>query len=233
MERIPTIMMSNPVQRRLFLGGIAAVGLIALPGCASFGQVSLVDAVRRLLALSARNAFARLTEPDGFWDSAVARVNLPVLFGKRGSIVQGILSSGPFRERLQHKLNNVAEDGARRAAPVVTDAVKTIGVENAVAILNGGPTAATTLLRDEMGPALVNAMIPALDDALRVANDPLVNQAISALAGVDLGMVAHGLALEADNAIWYQIGREEAAIRADPESTNDPVLIAALKVPQA
>ena len=91
------------------------------------------------------------------------------------------------------------------------------------------PTAATSFLRGSMGPGLVNAMIPALDDALRLTNDPLVNQAISALAGVDIGMVAHDLALEAENAIWNEIGREESSIRANPESTNDPVLIAALK----
>jgi len=217
------------IQRRAFLGGAAATCMLALPGCESIGPFSLVDAVRRLLTLSAQNAFARLTQPNGFWDSTVARINLPGLFGKRGSIVQGILSSGPFREKLQHKLNNIAEAGARRAAPVVTDAVRTIGVENAVAILKGGPTAATSFLRGSMGAGLVNAMIPALDDALRLTNDPLVSQAISALAGVDIGTVAHDLALEVDNAIWNEIGQEESAIRANPESTNDPVLIAALK----
>ncbi|MCB2074513.1 MAG: DUF4197 domain-containing protein [Novosphingobium sp.] len=222
-------MSTSLIRRRVFLQGAAAMGVLALPGCASIGNISFVEAVRRLLTLSAQNAFARLTQPDGFWDSTVARIDLPVLFGKRGGIVQGILTSGPFREKLQHRLNNVAEAGARRAAPVVADTVRTIGVENAVAILKGGPTAATSFLRDGMGPGLVNAMIPALDDALRVADDPIINQAVAALTGVDIGMVAHALAIDADNAIWYEIGQEETAIRANPESTNDPVLIAALK----
>jgi hypothetical protein len=119
--------------------------------------------------------------------------------------------------------------GARRAAPVVAEAVRTIGVENAVAIIKGEPTAATSFLRGAMGPSLVNAMIPELGEALRVAEDPIVNQAISALAGVNIGDVAHALALGADNAIWYEIGAAEADIRANPEQTNDAVLIAALK----
>lgn len=220
---------SGSINRRNFLEGAAAAALLALPGCASMGKISFVEAVHRLLTLSAQNAFARLTEPDGFWDSTVARIELPVLFGKRGGVVQGILTSGPFREKLQHRLNIVAEAGARRAAPVVADAIRTIGVENAVAILKGEPTAATTFLRDGMGPGLVNAMIPALDDALRLADDPIINQAVSVLAGVDLSSVAHALALEADNAIWYEIGAAEAEIRENPERTNDPVLIAALK----
>ncbi len=178
---------------------------------------SYVDAVRRLLERATNNAFARLTAPDGFWDSAVARIDMPVLFGKRAGIIQGILSSAAFREKLQHKLNKLAEEGARRAAPVVADAVRTIGIENAAAIIKGGPTAATTLLRDRMGPALVNAMIPALGDAMRIANDPILNQAISALAGVqprrcrpcpgDRGGQRH---------LVHEIGAAEADIREHP-----------------
>jgi len=182
-----------------------------------------------MLALSTQNAFSRLTAPDGFWDSAVARINLPVLFGKRGDIAQGILASDAFRERLQHQLNNIAEDGARKAAPVVADAVRTVGIANAVAILTGEPTAATTFLRGQMGPGLVNAMIPELEQAMRIARDPILSQAITALAGVNITDAAHALALEADNAIWYEIGAEEARIRENPQSTNDPLLIGALR----
>lgn len=220
----------EPCARRGFLAGaIAAGGLLALPGCATIAEYSYVDAVRRMLALSTQNAFSRLTAPDGFWDSAVARINLPVLFGKRGGIAQGILASDAFRERLQHQLNNIAEDGARKAAPVVADAVRTVGIANAVAILTGEPTAATTFLRGQMGPGLVNAMIPELEQAMRIARDPILSQAITALAGVNITDAAHALALEADNAIWYEIGAEEARIRENPQSTNDPLLIGALR----
>lgn len=216
--------------RRSFLAGAGAAGLLALPGCASMGGgYSLVDVVRRLLAAASSNAFAKLTAADGFWNSAVARIALPELFGSRGGVIQGILTSGAFRDRLQRRLNNVAESGAKRAAPIVADAVRTIGVDNAVAILKGGPTAASTFLRENMGSTLVNAMIPELDSALRVANDPLVNQAIAALSGVNIGNVAHSLALSADSAIWYEIGAAEADIRANPEQTNDAILIAGLK----
>ena len=34
-----------------------------------------------------------------------------------------------------------------------------------------------------MGPALINAMIPGLSDALRVSSDPILGQAIRALSG--------------------------------------------------
>ncbi len=224
-----TALPNNSIARRHFLVGAAATSVLALPGCASMGGFSFTEAIRRLLMLSADNAFARLTAPGGFWDSQVARIALPDLFGSRGGVLDGILKSEAFRSQLQRRLNIFAEEGARRAAPVVAQTVRTIGVANAVALIRGGPTAATSFLRENMGASLINAMIPALGDAMRVARDPLLSQALSALTGVDIGGAAQSVALGADNAIWYQIGAEEAAIRANPEKTNDPVLIGVLK----
>ena len=227
---------SGAIGRRSLLGrGAALAALLLLPGCATTaggglaGQFAYDEAVRRLLELATRNAFAKLTAPDGFWDSAVSRINMPVLFGRRGSVMAGILRSPVFREKLQHHLNRIAEDGARAAAPLVADTVRTIGIAHAMALIQGETTAATSFLRSQMGPALVNAMIPELDRLMRVIDDPVLGQAISALAGVDVSDAAHALALEADNAIWYAIGAEETQIRSNPNSSNDPVLLRAFK----
>lgn len=216
--------------RRVFLAGAAAVGLLALPGCESFGRYSLIEAVRRLLMLSADRAFARLTAPGGFWDNQVARLDLPDIFGTRGNILGSILTSALFKERLQREFNHVAERGARRAAPVVAEAVSRIGLANAQALLEGRPDAATSYLRGEMSGALIEVMVPELADALRISQEPLVGQALRALTGVDIGAVASDFAGDVDDAIWREMGREEAEIRADPRSTNDPVLIGVLGV---
>lgn len=219
------------IARRAFLAGGAAVGLLALPGCQSLGGFSMVNAIRRLLDLSSRNAFAKLTAPDGFWDSEVARFELPVLFSSGGGpILRGLLTSAAFKNNLQHQLNIVAEKGAERAAPVVYQAVRKISVPDAIGLVRGGSTAATSYLRSAMGPALINAMIPGLTDALRLSSDPVLGQAIKALSGIDLGSAALAIANRADNAIWYQIGNEESAIRAHPETTKDPLLMGVFKV---
>lgn len=224
-----TALPNNSIPRRHFLAGAAAAGLLALPGCASMGGYSFTEAIRRLLMLSAENAFARLTAPGGFWDSQVARIALPEVFGKRGGVLQGILTSNAFRSQLERRLNYFAEEGALRAAPVVAETVRTIGIANAVALIRGGPGAATSYLRENMAGSLVDVMVPALGDAMRLARDPLLGQALSVLTGVDIGAAAQSLAIGADNAIWNQIGAEEAEIRAHPEKTNDPVLIGVLK----
>lgn len=218
------------IARRGFLVGTVGAGALLLPGCASMGGFSMVDAIKRLLTLSSEQAFAKLTAPGGFWDSEVARFELPTLFSSSGGVLRSLLTSGPFKNQLQKQLNIVAEKGAERAAPVVLEAVRNISVPDAIGIVRGGPTAATSYLRSQMGPALINSMIPGLTDALRVSSDPILGQAIKALSGVDVGSVAQSIANRADNSIWYQIGAEEGAIRANPESTRDPLLIGVFKV---
>ena len=61
-------------RRRLLAGATGAAALALLPGCATTGGFSMVEAVRRLLLISSENAFARLTEPGGFWDQQVAQL---------------------------------------------------------------------------------------------------------------------------------------------------------------
>ncbi|HEX4848021.1 MAG TPA: DUF4197 domain-containing protein, partial [Novosphingobium sp.] len=67
----------NAMGRRAVLAGAAASAVLTLPGCSSVGGFSMVEAIKRLLTLSSQNAFAKLTAPGGFWDSSVARFEVP------------------------------------------------------------------------------------------------------------------------------------------------------------
>jgi hypothetical protein len=214
--------------RRALLGGAAGgAALILLPGCASTGGVfSMEEAVRRLLLLASENAFARLTEPGGFWDEQVARIGLDQFLGSRGNTLSRILTSQLFKDRLEERFASFAIEASFRAAPVVTDAVEVIGFANAIELVRGGPSAASDFLRGELGTALIDAMVPDLGNAIRLAEDPLVGEALGALTGVRVAEVAGRIGREVDDAIWGEIAREEAAIRADPGSTRDPALIA-------
>lgn len=211
--------------RRAFMVGLSATTLLALPGCATVPGFGFTDAIRRLLTLSSERAFARLTADGGFWDQQVAEIGLANLLGTRGDVLSSILTSGLFKSRLNDAFADVAIEGAYRAAPVVADAVRVIGIENAVALVRGGPTAATGFLRNELSGQLIEIMVPEIGDALRVARDPLVGQALSALTGVNVGQVANSFGNRVNDVIWTEIGREEALIRENPRGTNDPMII--------
>jgi len=212
-------------RRRLLAGATGAAALALLPGCATTGGFSMVEAVRRLLLISAENAFARLTEPGGFWDQQVAQLGLGSVLGARGDVLSRILTSGLVKDQLEDRFATLAIEASFRAAPVVTDAIRVIGFDNAIALVRGGPDAASLYLRQEVGGALLDAVVPELGEAMRLSRDPLVGQALSALTGVDVAGVADRFGRQIDDAIWGEIGREEAAIRANPEATRDPVLI--------
>ncbi len=223
-----TAIVTHMATRRSLLAGVAGAGaLLLLPGCASTGGgFSLEEAVRRMLMLASENAFARLTAPGGYWDEQVARIGLGNLMGTRGDVLSRILTSALVKDRLEERFATFAIDASYRAAPVVTDAIRVVGFQNAIALVRGGPTAASSYLRQEVGTALLDAVVPELGDAIRMSRDPLLGQALNALTGVDVAAVADRVGTEVDSAIWGEIGREEAAIRADPRSTRDPAIIA-------
>ena len=220
-----TDILEKTTGRRSFLGGMSLGGAaLALSGCAGLPGFSLTDAIQRLLYLSSERAFDRMLQQNGFWDQQVAQLGLDNVLGARGGVLNTILTSALFKDRLYDAFGDIAYRGAERAAPLVTDAVRVIGVRNAIDLVNGGPRAATSYLRGQMGMRLIDAMVPELGDAMRVANDPLVGQALSALVGVDVPQVANRVATSIDNTIWGEIGNEEAEIRRDPAATRDPVL---------
>lgn len=212
-------------RRALLKGSAACAALIAVPGCVGVPGLSLVDAIRRLLNTSSRRAFARLTDDGGYWDSEVGRLGLDGLLGVNSNSIASVLTSGLFKSRLNDAFADIAEKGAERAAPLVLEAVRNVGISNAAAIVRGGPSAATDFLRGNMGDGLIQTMVPELGQAMRIASDPLVGQLLQRVAGVNVGGVATNLAGNVNNAIWREIGVEESAIRADPRATNDPLLI--------
>ncbi len=210
--------------RRGFIGGIGAGALLALGGCQTLPAFSLEEAVRRLLLASSERAFTRMLQPDGFWDAQVSQSGIANLLGSRGDALGRILTSTLFKERLEDAFADVAFEATDRAAPIVTDAVRVIGIRNAYELVNGDPRAATAFLRGELGGRLLEAMVPEVYDALRIADDPLIGQALNALVGTDIRSAADRLTRNVEDVIWNEIGREEAMIRDNPRLLNDRVL---------
>ena len=214
------------IPRRGFLCRSLAVSAgVLLAGCQSLPPFSLEEAVRRLLYRSSERAFARLTASDGYWDEAVRGAGLADLLGARGDVLSTILTSALFRSRLEGIFAGIARDASDRAAPAVTNAVRVIGISNALALVNGGPRAATTFLRGGMGTRLVDVLVPQVGEALRLSRDPLVASLLQGVAGIDPGALADDISNRLKDIIWQEIGNEEAAIRADPAATGDPTLI--------
>jgi hypothetical protein len=137
-----------------------------------------------------------------------------------------VLLSGLFKDRLTRQVNIAAERGAERAAPLVADAIRTVSIADAAAIVRGGPTAATDLLEAAMGRSLVGAMFPGIDEGLRLADNAVVTEALRVATGIDFRGLVQDVSDRTHDAIYRAIGQEEAAIRANPRETGSPLLSA-------
>ncbi len=220
------------ISRRAMIAGSGAGLALLLAGCQSMPGLSLTEAIRRLLNIASSNALAMLARPGGFYDSQIARIDLPAQLGgnRVSNVLEALLRTGAFRGRLEKELNRVAERGADAAAPLIAEAVRNVSINDALALVRGGPQAATEFLRGAMGESLVTAMVPAIGDAIRIGSDPVVAEALRAATGIDLAGLVSDVTAKADRGIWQAIGAEEALIRANPGDTNDPLLIAVFGV---
>jgi Protein of unknown function (DUF4197) len=221
-------MITELSRRTIVTSGLASFSLLSLmplSGCAN-GGFSLVEAIRRLLSLSSQRAFASLLRENGFFDDAISRISLPDSLGgdRASSLVAAALRSGPVRERMLRQVNRAAEKGAELAAPMVAEAIRTVSIADAVAIVRGGPSAATEMLKGQMGAALVTAMVPGIENGLRLFDSQIVSDALRLATGIDFARLRNDVTAKTSDAIYRAIAHEEAGIRADPQSANDPLL---------
>ncbi|HEY0012687.1 MAG TPA: DUF4197 domain-containing protein [Allosphingosinicella sp.] len=217
--------MDQLLSRRTLLAACCTLPLLALPACTSIPGFGMVDAIRRLLTVSSQRAFAGLLQENGFFQDEVARIPLPPELQRAGGIASALLGTGIVQNQLLQLMNRAAADAADVAAPIVYDRIRTMSFGDAVALARGGPTAATDFLEAAMGDAIVDAMFPGVGSALRSLDDGVLNQVVRAATGVNFAAIQRHVSESAARGIYRAIGREEAAIRANPRATNDPVLI--------
>ena len=218
--------MDQLLSRRSLIVAGCALPLLALPGCAALPGFGMVDALRRLLTISSQRAFARLLNENGFFEDELARVPLPA----GGAIASALLRTPLVQDQLLRLMNRAAANAAEAAAPVIYDAIRTMSFGDAVSLVRGGPTAATDFLERAMGDAIVDAMFPGVGNALRTFDNGILNQVVRTATGVDFQGLQRHVTESASRGIYRAIGREEAAIRANPQETRDPAIIAVFGV---
>lgn len=211
-------------RRRLLVAGFT-VPLLALPGCATLGGFGFEDAIRRLLTLSSQRAFARLLQENGFFADDLARIPLPPELGGTGAVASALLRTALVQDQLLRLMNRAAANAAEAAAPIVYDSIRSLSLRDAVSLVRGGPTAATDFLERAMGNAIVDAMFPGVGNALRLFDNGVINRLVQAATGIDFAGLQRHVTESAARGIYRAIGREEAAIRANPRETGDPVLM--------
>jgi hypothetical protein len=224
---------SSTTRRNLVAAGLL-VPLLALPGCATrLGDLANAEpAIRRLLSLSAQRAFARLLTDEGFFRDDIARIQPPPQLGGRSvtAALAVALGTRAVQDRLLRVVNRAAGEGARRAAPAVYASIRGMPIADARAIARGGPTAATDYLARSMGERLFDALFPGVGEALRLAENGVIQRVLQVATGINFPGLQADVTRKTAASLYRAIGREETAIRADPNAAGDPVLAGMFQV---
>ena len=223
--------MTNPLSRRALLAAATALPIIGLAGCATGGLRNMfdpVDAIRRLLTISAQRAFARMLEPDGFLQDALLRLRVPEELGgaRTPAVISAILSTPAIQRRLEDELNRAAYQVADDAAPAVYELVRSFTIGDAARIIRAGRSpAATEALRAAAGRTILDVVLPGVGAALRADTAGAIDRVLRAAgSNFSYARLADDVARQTNDAIFRAIAREEEAIRADPSSSRDRVI---------
>ncbi len=211
------------------LGGIlGGVGSVA---SAKGGLSNLeIDAgLRQALEIGANNVASQLGATDGFFGDSLIKIPLP---GRLADLQDGLGKVGlsaPL-DNLQLQMNRAAEAAMPEARDLVVSAVKSMTLEDAVGILQGGDTAATTFLRGRTEDSLRAAFKPHIETALARTGavqslDSVASKyGLSAVAGDLRGdMTDHAVNFGMDGVFLY-VAEQEREIRENPVARTTDLL---------
>jgi len=213
-------------------GGLGDVlGSLGSAGATQSGLSNLeIDAgLRQALEIGATNVASQLGATNGFFGDDRIQIPLP---GRLAELQQGLDKvglSGPL-DGLQLQMNRAAEAAMPEARKLVVQAVQDITLEDAVGILRGGDTAATSFLRSKTEANLRSAFTPYVQTALAESGavqslDGVASKyGLSAVAG-DLrsDMTNHAVNFGMDGMFFY-VAEQERQIRENPVARTTDLL---------
>ena len=136
---------------------------------------------------------------------------------------------GKLVDNAELSMNRAAEDASKSAAPIFLSAIKQMTVPDALNILRGTDTAATSYLRKTTTPQLTTAFMPIIQESLKKTeaakywNDVFTayNRFSSKPVDTDINSYVTAKALDG---IFYYVAQEEVNIRKNPAGRVTDVL---------
>ena len=188
------------------------------------------EGLKEALEIGARKAVELASKQDGFFGNELIRIPLPKPIRSVGDTLRR-LGMGKTVDEFELSMNRAAEAASAKATPILIDAVKGLTMEDAIAILKGGDTAATDLLRDRTGDKLTGEFKPIIGEAMAKVGvtrsyNRLVDQAgpLLGLTGRQPQELGDYVTEKTLDGLFTLIGQEEAKIRKDPVERTTELL---------
>ncbi len=205
-------------------GGAAGVGI---------SQAQAAEGIRAALNNGVTAAVATVSRDGGYFNDPQIRIPLP---GVLADVQSNLSPLGLSRllDQAELELNRAAETAAPEARDIFVDAITAMTIDDAIGIVRGSNTSATEYLQRTSTARLTRLFTPPMEDAVRaVGLTSTLNELDSRLrivpsapslgAAAQQEVVDHGVEYALDG-LFYYVGREEAAIRANPAKRTSEIL---------
>ena len=219
---------------RIFFALIAAsISLISTQLAAqSLDQLSGRDATAGLKAALNRGAevaVASLGRTDGFWANPQVKIPLPEHL-QRARTALYFLGKRDEVNALELAVNRAAEQAVPQAKALLTNAVKSISVDDAKRILRGGDDSVTQFFKAKTAAELADRFLPIVR---KVTDRSGLAQEYNALAGQaaafglikpEQATVERYVTQKALDGLYTMIAEEEKKIRANPVAAGSDII---------
>lgn len=185
--------------------------------------------LKEALSVGAGNVVGQLGRTDGFLKDGKAHIPLPDGLRKAQSALKLAGLSG-MADDLEVRLNRAAEAATPKAKALFLQAIRDMTLDDAMRIYRGPENAATQYFERQTRQPLAGEMQPTVSSALADAG---AVQAFDSLAGRLQGMplvpdlktdLTGYVTQRALDAVFFYLGREEAAIRSNPAKRSTDLL---------
>jgi len=188
----------------------------------SLSSDEIVSGLKEALSLGAKKSSDQLSVVDGFFKDAAVKILLPEQAQKVEKTLRN-MGMGKMVDDAILSVNRAAEDAAKSATPIFVDAVKKMSIQDALGILKGTDTAATSYLKKTTTPDLTKAFKPVIDQSLQKTDATkywktlfeTYNNLPTTFKKVDTDLSSYVTQKSMDG-IFYYVAIEEKKIRKDP-----------------
>lgn len=221
------------MRRRELLSSVIAVGTCQV-GASSwaaplFSQTEATQALRAALEQGARAAVTQLGQFDGFLSNEKVRIALPSALEQAAPLLKAF-GRGRQLDDLHIAMNRAAEQAVPLALPLLKSAIRTMSVDDAQQILQGGDTSVTQFFAGKTREPLAVQFLPLVSRATerlsltKRYNDLAGKAASMGLLKNDQANVQRYVTGKALDGLFLVIGEQERQIRSDPLGTGSAIL---------
>ena len=211
------------------LVALTAVGQTQALTLADLSSADASQGLKAVLEKGALSAIGQLGAKDGFLGNPQVRIALPGYLNDAAQLLR-TFGQGDKVDELLTSMNRAAEAAVPMSRDLLLNAVKTMSVTDAKAILSGGNTAVTDFFASKTRPALAAKFLPVVTQATAKVGLADKYNAVAGKAS-ELGLlkkedanIQQYVTSKTLDGLFFMISEEEKKIRQNPVQAGSAIL---------